>query len=89
MSRDAGIVDEILPARLYECVDVLMVNTSISIMIILLNIYFVFPLGILIILVLLFRELYLKTGIVCPFPLLLFQTRPKNDELLIFVFLIS
>ena len=62
VSRDTGIIDEMLPGRLFDSVDVAIIDISISIMIIILNVYLIFPFGILMILVLLFRQLYLKTG---------------------------
>ena len=62
VSRDTGIIDEILPFRLFDSVDVAIIDISIAIMIVILNWYLVIPLAVLMTLVLLFRNLYLKTA---------------------------
>ena len=61
-SKDLAIVDDVLPYRFYDFLDITILDISICIMIFLINYWLAVPIVILFILVLIVRKFYLRTG---------------------------
>ena len=62
VSRDCGIVDDILPVRFFDAVDIAVINIGIAILMVYLEPYLIIPLGFLFVGVYLLRKLYVRTA---------------------------